>query len=385
MKVSLGALVIYSAVLGVLLYLAFITLSPQTKTFSGEEVTGNVVEIGILAGLGEDEMDREEAVENGVKIAVANVDLEDPDVEEIVEQELKEAAVRPATQAAADIVTQTTVEITRIATSIAGSASPAEVDAAVKVIVELALESVTLEAGTLDDEGIVSKAAVSATGEAFDDEGLQERLQALDLSPDQEMELQAATSQALTSQIVDLSEQARNQATAELSQAELGSLENTTTQFGGLYNIVASILGLGTVLAPGIATARRQIFQGPLKLKRETDTTLRYAVTINCTIEEVRLEKPISLFRNLVYEEPTVKGESFPFFIKPGSGALEFDFPTDSPQEVYSWNIQLLLLRMVHGNSTNFSYAFRVNGRWQSYPIEGTPQPVRAALRHSPP
>ena len=340
-----------------------------------------IVGKGILAALGEDlSSDVRAAAEEAVATAVIAADLS---LQVQAQDAVTEAAADQAIEAAVNIKEETTRGVERSANEIAGDALREDVTRAAALIIDSAIENLEVEGGTLDQKDVVSDAAADAVFEAFGEEAVQIALEPLELTEEEEERLQKQAAEELASNLVTSSDEAAQVTVEELPPAVADTLlTQVTERFSGAFNEIITYigsLGIGslifTFVVSGIATAIRR----PLvKLKASSGTRLRYAVAASCTIEDVRLERPVSVFRNVVSKGEPIN-EAFPCFLDAGAGEMEFQFSQDY-DHTYTWNLQLLWLRAAPwlfgaGQSwSNFTYALRVNGRWQSYPIERGPE-----------
>lgn len=309
--------------------------------------------------------------ENAIATAVGAADLP---LQDQALDAVTEAATNQATEAVVNIKEETTSGVENSANEIAENALPDDVTNAATLIAEAAIENLDLKSGTLDQLDVVSDAVADAVFDAFGGDEVQNALQPLDLNAEEETRLQNETAEVLASSLVTRSNEATLATVEELPSAVAETLLNRVTKrfsrtFNKVFTYVTTFLGFGSLITTFVVSGIATAFRRPLvKLESSSGRRLRYAVAAACTIEEVRLERPISPFRNVVSKGVPVN-EAFPCFLGAGAGELEFQFsPSFKPTR--TWNLQLLWLRLLSRDMHNFTYALRVNGRWQSYPIE---------------
>lgn len=345
---------------------------PDTKIVDAEKTINQVTDAGILQALGDEEVslsDRTQvggAVVEEVTISAANI-AEESGAPAVVADKLAEVAAQTATEAVIDIFAGAQVGIKKAIEALPKTAQPENIEQAAAAIAEAALRDVDLDPGDLAEEEKVSAAIAGTLTEGQGQQVIEE----LDLAPDQATQLQTAAESTLTSSILQSSAAAATATVDELpvSANEQFEMRRTkllegATQYvlGGIGSVIVSGL-----MIPALATiTRAMLLSGPLKLRRMSGESLRYATARHCTISGIRREKPKSFFKNEVHSQPTVKDRTLPFVLAPGDNVLDISFEGHS-LVTWSWNIRLLWWQLIERRSDRFFYAFQVDGRWYSY------------------
>lgn len=352
------------------LIVLFIWLAlPKTETVSEGEVVGQVADEGILSAFAEPEVqlsddpenvgeDLKDVVEQAVDGAAEEA-AEDADAPTVVEEQIAEIAPGPVTDAVVSIVADSQEATEEAISQVAPMVRPEDASEAAEKIVDGTLRQLDLDPGTLDQEDEVS----DAISESLAGSGPQQVIQGLGLTAEQETQIEEAATRELTSSIVQSRANATTIIVEELSVFVREALSREVTRWFVEIADFGGASGLGFSLVNVIAIAIRHC---PLKLNRRTDTNLRYATAVHCTIERMRLEKPKFLFLNEV-REVTVRDRQFPFALQPSDGDL--DISCGERRTKVDWNLRLLWFLVRYGECGRYFYAMHVNGHWYSLPI----------------